>query len=494
MQLIALLALSTVQWSRHALTLDFAAYAQALWLIGHGHLDPYSSVLGYPFLRNNGELIMWPLALLARLGAGAIALLWVQDLALVATGYVTLRWIRDVLDGSPRLGSAARSRLWWIAVAAVLLDPSCYQTALFDFHSHALGALFAVLAGRDLWRLRRRRALVWGVLLGMTGTVGVLALVGIGLSGLLHSRRTRPAAAAMVGAGVIWLLVLVELRAAGGGGHMTATTYRYLDPSARGQPPVTGLVAGLFIHWPAVAHRIAAHAGSALALLIPAGLVGVASRLAIGPVAAVFLPAMLTSWQPSLALPHAYQVWPAIAFVLVASVQHFARWSSAAADDVRAPAPTWNRVQPVTARRSLLGAWALVLSLSTVTVFPGLPSYWMRVSPAARSALDELDRRIPPGAEVIASQGIAGRFADRRWVFAVMQPVIRLPVRARTVVFVLAPDQGILGVAPPATDALIKASESLPRTRVLDSGGGVTAILWHPPLGAGQVILPIKGN
>ena len=85
-QLIVLLLVSVKLYDRYDLTRDFAIYQQSWWLIAHGHLNPFDSVDGFPFIKSHFELIMWPLSLLYWVHHSGVTLLWVQDVALVGRG------------------------------------------------------------------------------------------------------------------------------------------------------------------------------------------------------------------------------------------------------------------------------------------------------------------------------------------------------------------------------------------------------------------------
>ena len=59
LQLIAMIAWSTVIWSHFSLTMDYVQYHTAWWLIGHGDLNPISAFIGgHRFWQNNFEQIM----------------------------------------------------------------------------------------------------------------------------------------------------------------------------------------------------------------------------------------------------------------------------------------------------------------------------------------------------------------------------------------------------------------------------------------------------
>src|SRR5580704_4129466 len=97
LQLIGMLALSTLQYSRYALTTDFGGYSQAWWKIAHGQLDPWSSLFNAAFWKNDAEWLMWPLSLLYHLYPQAVLLLWVQDVVVVVTEFVVLGWVLQVI-------------------------------------------------------------------------------------------------------------------------------------------------------------------------------------------------------------------------------------------------------------------------------------------------------------------------------------------------------------------------------------------------------------
>ena len=63
-QFAAFASLSAFRYNRFNLGTDFAIYSQAWTEIGRGHLTPQLTIYGFPFLRNNLELITWPLALI----------------------------------------------------------------------------------------------------------------------------------------------------------------------------------------------------------------------------------------------------------------------------------------------------------------------------------------------------------------------------------------------------------------------------------------------
>jgi uncharacterized membrane protein len=186
-QFLAIAALSQVQYNRFDLAEDFGIFNQAWTLIAHGHLNPYSSIYGYPFYKSHFELIMWPMALLHLIYPQPVLLLWIQDLAAVGCGLVVYLWTleymrRRELPLQPAVAIALG------VVAALAVNPVLYETVTFDFHLQTVSTLFALLAAREFWRGRIRWAWVWVGLTLLCGDLPALYVVGLGFSALLAGR------------------------------------------------------------------------------------------------------------------------------------------------------------------------------------------------------------------------------------------------------------------------------------------------------------------
>ena len=159
LQLVGLTVYSAYLFHRFDLTDDFATYSQAWWLIGHGHLDPVNTIQSpsLPFWRSHFELAMWPIALIGRVWPHSVQLLWLQDVALVATEWIALVWVaavcRDRVGRGPGRGGVA-------ALAFVVVNPWWYLTASFDIHFETLGLPFVVWSAYSLWRGRARRSVI----------------------------------------------------------------------------------------------------------------------------------------------------------------------------------------------------------------------------------------------------------------------------------------------------------------------------------------------
>ncbi len=475
LQLVIMVALSTVQYSRFALTTDFGAYAQAWWKIAHAQLDPWSTVFQAAFWKNDAELLMWPLALLFHLYPHPVLLLWVQDVVVAATEIVTLGWIVDVVSASGRDLTARRGTV--IAIGAALsmaVNPWVFQTIGFDFHFETLSALFVVLVGRDLWAGRNRRLWWWAALCLASSVLGALYLFGIGLSGAVAGRRSRRTGLALAGLGLGTFVVLNALGAAGLGNRLIDSGYAYLAGGHHGHVDVLSIGVGALTHPGAVAHVVAQRWATLFQFLVVAGLVGVFSPWGGGMALVVFVPSLLDSNPAFLRTAQSFQSWPALPFVLVGSVMVVVRLSA------------WRGGR---ARRLWAVALVVVAIPLAVVLGRGLPQAgaWIAVSAPAAAQLSAAEARIPPGAEVIASQGVVGRFATRDDVYTFPFLYHRpgtspttFPVQRTTVVFVLT-TQGTNEPSPAATAAAVRDVEHRLHGRVVVDRAGVTVLEWSPP-------------
>ncbi len=183
-QLVGLVVYSAYLYRRFDLTDDFATYAQAWWAIGHGHLDPIDTIQTptYPFWQSHFELAMWPIALIGRVWPHSVQLLWLQDLALVATEWLAMAWVAAIC--AARSGRT-RTVVALVALAFLVVNPWWYLAASFDVHFETLGLPFVVLSGYSLWRGRPRTAVVAAAVGLLFGDVVALAVLCVGIAALV---------------------------------------------------------------------------------------------------------------------------------------------------------------------------------------------------------------------------------------------------------------------------------------------------------------------
>ncbi len=478
-QLAVLLVISTIEYRRYALGVGFGTYAQAWVSIAHGHLNPGSSLIGKSFWRNDAEFVLWPLALLYYLYPHPVDLLWVQDLALVVTEYVAFRWMQEACAQLPMASRAAPSSLPLLGLGALLVNPFAYYAVAYDFHSEMVAACFLVLSGFALWS-GRRRWLWWSVPLTLLCSgLGALYLCGLGVAGILAGRRSRRSGITIVLLGVAWLALVSAL---GGNEFGYAQSLRgwfgYLVGAHRGSVGPADVVVGALSHPGTVIRMLWARRVFLVDLLLSGGLVGVTWRWAWPLALVVLVPSALNS-NPEFVSPQAaFQNWAVLPFLVVGSVVLAAGWLS--------------RRRRETLGRGSLAAWLASLAVLWAVLFPALPSFWVSVDGSAAQALRLADRAIPAHAEVIASWGVAGRFAVRRDVDGYGLSDHTFPVGDRPVFFVIAVGKGNLEVTSTAARNAIRVIQTELHARPVLARSGVYVDKWTPPVGTTTVSLPVQ--
>jgi len=459
-----MLAWSTLLWSRFALTYDYAVYHQAAWLIARGHLDPADTVLRLPFWKNNLELAMWPLALLAAPVLHGPALLWIQDVALVGAEAVAWRWM---CEGTLRLEGRSGHVLRLVGLTLLVLDPWVWWATSFDFHMELIALPFAVLTMRDLAH-GRPRMWVWVPLVAACGDAEATWLAGIGLGGLtLRGRRWVGLALVAVGAG--WVLFSTAVHGDSGGSLTGA--YGYLAPG-HVTPNVSAahLAVRIAEHPARVIRALWAQRVDIWANLAPVGVVGLAAPLTAG----LALPVLLAN---ELTRGFAAPTFQGVALY------------------VALPIGTVLVLTRIVRRRRRLGGVAAVLVLANVLAWavvwlPQTPGTWLRVSPAASATLRRALHRIPPSAEVVASQGVVGRFSSRRFVYPILNPGVSIPLSTATTWWIVAPNVGIETESPTDQAAIVSWLAGPLGARLVDHGGGVWVFDLRTPAESHQISLP----
>ena len=476
LQLAGLLYLSVAVYRAFSLQEDFGIYYQAWWLLGHGRLDPFSSLLGIPFVASNAELTFWPLAALGQLWGGAFLLLALQDLALVATNAVTIAWVGEALRREEHLSPHQQRVLRLATLTGILLDPWCYQSARYDFHFEVLIALVAVLTGRALWRGRSWLVILLGMLLLLSGSSGALAALGIGLGGLLTWKQ-RTLSGGLALAGVMDAILLSHFGLVGAHGALFNNQYRYLTSVQRGPVRWAAILEGILGRPVVPLRELASKAPLVMELAIPAGLLGVVSPWGFGMVVGVLLPGLLASG--SFLNPFAaFQAWPALPFVTLGSAMLFAHLLQS-----RLP----SRVRALLARFSLgvLGSATGVLLLVWASTTATIVDAQAQASSGAAAVL----RNTTSADEVVAWASAVGRFSGRKWVYTFGVPSATLPIHSKSVVFLL-PGPGVYGAGSTASASagIARDAEGLGARRIPGAAPWI-AFVWHPGPGVTAVHL-----
>jgi hypothetical protein len=473
---VGLLVLSGVTYHRNFLGEDFATYNQAWTLIGQGHLNPYDTIYGFPFIKADFELILWPLALIHLIVPQSFALLAIQDLAIAGTGLVTFVWITEYLQRQEvRWGPAVTISI--VSLVVFMSNPGVYGVLAFDFHMEPLATFFVVLAGRDLWNGRLRRTWIWVGLALMCGSFAAIMVAGLGVSAVLAGRATRRSGLLLIASGLAWTALISVLHANQGS---AIYLYAYLAgrKTLKGSDGVTLILGGIITHPWRVTDQLSKRLADTYTLIKPVGIVGLASAWGFGVPVTVIVIDALNSDPDFLRDP--FQNFSVYPFVLLGTVMVLV-WVT---------------------RRFTKGWIAGVVVGVVVTVQALAYGYsqspatirWTaaQVSPAGGEQLRTALARIPPGAEVIASLRTMGRFCGRQWCY-IFVPGGATPVHSSHVAFVFnTPNEAL--TTPAGSEAAIAYVRTVLHARVLTEGAGVVAFDWTPPRGVTEVTIPVRAK
>jgi hypothetical protein len=445
LQLLVLVAWSAELYSRWSLTWDFAIRYQGWWGIANGNLDPFASVVNRYFWQDHFELINWPLAPLSNLWPGGLWPLLIQDVMVFGGEAGALLLVTD----------AARRPSWpqrfpgWVAVLLVTLllvvNPWIYDSVSFDFHFQSVGAAcFAMLACREMVRGNTRWLAVWVVLCLACGDIAGTYLAAVGLGGVLLGRGCRRRGAVLVALGTAWFVGVTAI--GGGEGSKLGTHYAYLLPASErhgAQVGAAAIVKAILEHPGSALARIWRHRTDLWAYAGSVGGLGLLTPLSVLPLLVLFQGG---ASQGSSLIGTPYEQFGAVLFVAPLSVLALG-WLAVRLHRDRFVARFVRRIGRWGASRvvpfvlaSLMAANALVWA---AVWLPRVPSEWLRVTSSSASTLDLAAARIPQGAEVVASQGVMGRLAGRKWCYEIAGGASSFPLKARATYFVIAPYQGI---------------------------------------------------
>lgn len=499
-QLVAMLAFSWEIYHRFANTWDYALNYQGWWAIAHGNLDPFSTVADRFLYQDHFVILYWPLAPISLLWPHGLWPLWIQDLLVLGGEVAAILIVRDAVRSarwSPRLPG-------WLAVSVVTVmlvaNPWIYNTIAFDFHYESVGAAcFALLACRELMSASgsTRRLVLWSVLCLACGDIAATLLVAVGIGAALASPANRRRGVALVGIGLAWFAA-VSL-AGGNHGSNLAAHYGYLAGIPAGESlSFVGFVKAALGHPVNALRQLWAHRVNTWGYVSSAGLIGLCSPWAVLPVL-VLVQSELTAG--NVFASSDFQNLPVVLFLIPLSVIALARlgsrldstkpWFRASVGRSR-QAVTAPGVRAKRRGRLIVPVLAGIMAVNAVVWglvwIPQISAQWIRVSPAAAAALEQVDHIIPAGAEVVASQGVVGRFSDRSFVYAVGGGAV--PLKTNVVYFVITPTQGIEEAGIQTQEGIIGELAGPLHGRLVFDRAGVWLIALRRPGGTTSVELP----
>jgi uncharacterized membrane protein len=176
-------ALATLSVLKHeaynSTALDLGLYDNMVWQFSHLKYG-FNTVGGhYPF-ETHIMPIMFLLAPLYWLGQSPIVLLVLQAVA-ICMGALPLYWLAKEKSGSRMLAGAF--------AFAYLLNPTIHYTALFDFHTDALGLSFFMFAFYYAYRENWLMFALFALLGGLTKEYASLTIAMLGISIVILKRK-----------------------------------------------------------------------------------------------------------------------------------------------------------------------------------------------------------------------------------------------------------------------------------------------------------------
>ena len=422
LQFAGFLCWSTLLYQRFSLTPDFAQYHQAWYLIAHGNLDPRDTLGRFPFWQNHAEFMLWPMSLLYWVWPHCVDLLWLQDAGVAVAEVVAFTWMCEIARKR-----GGRSAAWLAGAGLVLLaiNPWIWWGISFDYHFETIGIAFTALLAWDMAN-GRRRAWYWVLPLLACGDVTGTYLAGIGLGVLLAGRGMRRRGAVLACIGVAAVLLITLIHGNRGSAH-GLQAYAYLaipGAKATGHVPMSKLILGIATHPLRVLTVLWGKRVDLWANLAPSGLLGL-GYLILLPLILVVLMANSLFHGVLFAEP-LFQSMPVYVFLPVATVGVL----------------TW-----LTHRRRWVGLTVTVLVVAQAIGWAAVwgartPTQWLRVPAGAAATLTRIEPLIPGSAEVIVSQGVVGRFANRADVRILLGPGYQ-PVSRKDVWFIVLPTYGV---------------------------------------------------
>ena len=471
LQLCLSLWWSTLLYDRFALTFDFTMFHQAWVLIAHGHMNPYNTIKNSYFWQDHSEFIMWPLALLYWLWPHSVTLLWVQDICVIGAETVAFTWLCELAERRlPGRGAA-----WLAGVGLILLvvNPWTWWTLSWDFHTETTAMPFAALLAWDLCN-DRHRAWVWVIPLLASGDVAATYIAAIGLGAVLAGKRWRLRGAVLtcLGVGATVLITLVHGNLGSGGGLQA---YAYLASTGHATPQLGlgAMAKGIVLHPGAAAQQLWAKRPDIWANLAPGGLLGV-GYVWLLPMALNVEVAnnLFVGW---LFAAPGFQSLPMYVLLPVGTIAVLARIARRY-------------------RRTALLLTGLVLAQAigyAAVWLPRTPGEWLRVPASTAATLADIEARIPASAEVIASQGVMGRFAGRADIQALFGPGF-VPLQGGETWLIITPMAGTETMNTDDAMALIGELAGPLHATLVTHANGVWAFRWRPPPGLHHLTVPYR--
>ena len=237
-----------------------------------------------------------------------------------------------------------------------------------------------------------------------------------------------------------WVLVVTGVGA--NQASNLASQYSYLVAD-NGHAGTLALLSGVFRHPVRAFHMLSHRAHAIIRPLITSGLAGVLSPIGLLVSVGTLVPAGLAMSPSFSSVNDSFQTLAVVPFVLVGDVMVLL-WLGARLGRASTGAPG-AEVTPArrrSGRTAIVWGLACLLALTAVVqdarLLVHLRQTWWTVSPSGAAALLTGLDQASPSMEVIASNGVIGRFSQRRYVYPLQLSPQTVPVKASKVLLVIA--------------------------------------------------------
>ncbi len=468
-QFLALAVWSLIKWRHYAFTYDFAIYYQAAYLISHGNMNPMSTVLNFPFIQNDFEIIMWPIGWILHFVHSGLFLPLLQDFSLSAASWAGLSWMNEIL-GQRDLSLRDRAILQTLGAVFLFGTPWIYWTANFDVHIEPLVLPFVVLAGWNFWKGNRFRGYIWTVLFLLGGNVVATYAFGLGIMEILLGRQHRKNGIVLMILSALVLMAIEKFVPGGIKGGNLAGFYGYLISHQHQHVTVIDLGLGLLSHPQRALATLWAHRLNIMGEISPAGLLGSFSPIGLGISLVILLTDNLIGRAHNLGLnfgtPIYFQGIAVVPFVAVGTISLLSRFRTLFRR-------LWNLVWygVVAALFANTIAWFVIF-------VPPIQSHLDGITSQAARVLSSIQPYVSHNQQVVSTQAFVGRFAARDSVQTFVGGTA-VHIAQHHVIVLVSPYQGVEVSPVTAELARIWNAATLPGSKLIEHGGGIWAFNYY---------------
>ncbi|HXZ83647.1 MAG TPA: DUF2079 domain-containing protein [Acidimicrobiales bacterium] len=452
-QFVAMVSWNALEFNRFVQTWDFAAFYHAWYVILHGDLT-------YPSWRGEGVFITWPLSLVSLVNSSPMTLLVIQDVATVGAELVAFYWFTEI---AWKQDTISPSSLSFLGLFLLVADPWIYWSVSWDYHSEAVGTLFAILAARALFR-NRKQAWIWIVLTFLSGVITAAFIFGIGVSRILKRGKGWYLGVVACLSSVGWISLLAHF-GVGGAAFATSIGRGFVVSGAFAHSPAS-VVSDYVRELTSILKNVWFNRGDVLANLAPTGFVSALATPAIGVVAQVL--AVTDSQTGTAIVPPSHNDVFVYVIVPIGAVVALI-WLA------RRFGPRVTRV--------LMALMALNVTAWSIVWLPHLATQWLGdMSSSSAAVVRRAEARIPANADVLVSQGIMGDFGWRPNLLGLtIEPPWRVPVSGKDVWLIVTPHRGIEIESVMAAYDIIDTFVDEFHAQVVADSNDVWVLKWKRP-------------